>query len=51
MLEERKATLNEVESIRITMNKIIRNIRTQEIKRREIPKKEKVNRKINEKER
>ncbi len=51
MLEERKATLNEVESIRITMNKIIKNIKTQEIKRREIPKKEKVNRKINEKER
>lgn len=42
MLEERKATLNEVESIRITMNKIIRNIRTQEIKRREIPKKKKL---------
>ena len=51
MLEERKATLNEVEPIRITMNKIIKNIKTQEIKRREIPKKEKVNRKINEKER
>ena len=51
MLEERKATLNEVESIRITMNKIVKNIKTQEIKRREIPKKEKVNRKINEKER
>ena len=51
MLEERKATLNEVESIRITMNKIIKNIKTQEIKRREIPKKEKVNKKIAEKER
>lgn len=35
----------------ITMNKIIKNIKTQEIKRREIPKKEKVNKKIAEKER
>ena len=51
MLEERETLLNELEPIRITMNKIIRNIKTQEIKRREIPKKEKVNRKINEKER
>ena len=51
MLEERETLLNELEPIRITMNKIIRNIKTQEIKRREILKKEKVNRKINEKER
>ena len=51
MLEKREAALDEVGPIKITMNKIIRNIRTQEIKRREIPKKEKVNRKINEKER
>ena len=51
MLEKREAALDEVGPIKITMNEIIRNIRTQEIKRREIPKKEKVNRKINEKER
>ena len=51
MLEERKATLNEVESIRITMNKIVKNINNKEIKRREIPKKERVNKKITEKER
>jgi len=43
MLEKREATISEVEPIRITMNKIIKNIKTQEIKRREIPKKEKVN--------
>jgi len=46
MLEKREATISEVEPIRITMNKIIKNIKTQEIKRREIPKKEKVNKKI-----
>ena len=51
MLEKREATISEVEPIRITMNKIIKNIKTQEIKRREIPKKEKVNKKITEKER
>ena len=51
MLEKREATISEVEPIRITMNKIIKNIKTQEIERREIPKKEKVNKKITEKER
>ena len=51
MLEKREATISEVEPIRITMNKIIKNIKTQEIERREIPKKEKVNKKIAEKER
>lgn len=51
MLEKREATISEVEPIRMTMNKIIKNIKTQEIKRREIPKKEKVNKKITEKER
>ena len=45
MLEKREATISEVEPIRITMNKIIKNIKTQEIKRREIPKKEKNNKK------
>lgn len=51
MLEKREAALGEVEPIKITMNKIVKNINNKEIKRREIPKKERVNKKITEKER
>ncbi len=51
MLEKIEAALGEVEPIKITMNKIVKNINNKEIKRREIPKKERVNKKITEKER
>ena len=51
MLKNREATLDEVGPIKITMNEIIENIKNQGIKKVEIPKKEKINKKITEKER
>ena len=51
MLKNREATLDEVGPIKITMNEIIESIKNQGIKKVEIPKKEKINKKITEKER
>jgi len=51
MLKNREATLDEVGPIKITMNEIIENIKNQGIKKVEIPKKEKIHKKITEKER